>query len=72
MKTLINKMGMSLLGAKMAAKRFVSEERGDTNFISIAIILVIVIVIAILFITLGQDMADKLGTKIQELMDALG
>lgn len=72
MKTLINKMSMSLLNAKMAAKRFVSEERGDTNFISIAIILVIVIVIAILFITLGQDMAEKLGTKIEELMSALG
>lgn len=72
MKNLIEKMSMSMLRAKLAAKTFLSEERGDTNFISIAIILVIVIVIAILFITLGQDMADSLETKIEELMDALG
>lgn len=72
MRNLIKKMNRSMLRAKMAAKTFLSEERGDTNFISIAIILVIVIVIAILFITLGQDLADSLGTKIEELMEALG
>lgn len=72
MKKLINKLSLSLLNAKLAAKKFLSEERGDTNFISIAIILVVVIVIAILFITLGQDLAASLGAKIEELMEALG
>ena len=71
MKKLIKKLNSALWSAKLAAKNFVTDERGDTNFVSIAIILVVVIVIAILFITLGQDLADSLRTKIQELMDAL-
>ncbi len=72
MKKLIEKLGASLQSAKLAVKKFFTEERGDTNFISIAIILVVVIVIAILFITLGQDLADTLTKKIDELMKALG
>lgn len=72
MKKLINKLSASLLSAKMAAKKFVAEERGDTNFISIAIILVVVIVIAILFITLGQDLAGSLQNTINNLMNSLG
>lgn len=71
MKKLIKKLNSALCAAKIAAKNFVADERGDTNFVSIAIILVVVIVIAILFITLGQDLADSLGQKIQDLMDAL-
>ena len=71
MKKLIDKMTLAYLRAQLAAKAALKDERGDTNFVSIAIILVVVIVIAILFITLGQDLADSLGTKIQELMDAL-
>lgn len=71
MKKLIKKLDSVLFATKIAAKNFVEDERGDTNFISIAIILVVVIVIAILFITLGQDLAKSLETKIKELMDAL-
>ncbi len=71
MEKLIKKLNSAFFAAKFAAKNFVTDERGDTNFISIAIILVVVIVIAILFITLGQDLAEVLGTKIRDLMDAL-
>lgn len=72
MKKLIKKLNFAITTAKCAANDFVADERGDTNFISIAIILVVVIVIAILFITLGQDLAASLGEKINDLMDALG
>lgn len=72
MKKLIEKLDNFLLRTKLAADRFLKEEQGDTNFISIAIILVVVIVIAVLFITLGQDLGTKLKAKISELMGALG
>ncbi len=72
MKKLINKLNSTLLAAKLAARNFVSDERGDTNFVSIAIILVVVIVIAIVFITLGDKLGAALSTKVQELLDALG
>lgn len=72
MKKLMEKLGNALIRAKLEANRFVNEEKGDTNFISIAIILVVVIVIAIVFITLGQDLGDKLSQKVSELMGALG
>lgn len=72
MKKLFRKLNSTLWSAKLAAKSFIADEHGDTNFVSIAIILVVVIVIAILFITLGQDLATKLGEKIRELMEALG
>lgn len=72
MKRLLEKMQSVAMQAKLKAMNFVTEERGDTNFISIAIILVVVIVIAVLFITLGQDLAAALKTKIDELLKALG
>lgn len=72
MKKLMKKMDSKIISAKLAAQRFVSNERGDTNFISIAIILIVVIVIAILFITFGQDLAELLEEKITDIMDALG
>lgn len=71
MKKLLEKISMAFIRAKLAKDEIISEERGDTNFISIAIILIVVIVIAILFITFGQDLAAKLGSKIKELMDKL-
>ncbi len=72
MKKMLKKLDAALSSAKIAARNFVTSERGDTNFVSIAIILVVVIVIAVLFITLGQKLSGELGTKIQELLDALG
>ena len=72
MKKLFIKLNSTLLAAKLAARNFVSDERGDTNFVSIAIILVVVIVIAIVFITLGDELVAALSEKIQDLLDALG
>lgn len=72
MRKLMKKIDNKLFAARNAMKAFMNSDRGDTNFVSIAIILVVIIVIAILFITLGQNMASKLGEKIRELMDALG
>ena len=72
MKKLFIKLNSTLLAAKLAARNFVSDERGDTNFVSIAIILIVVIVIAIVFITLGDELVAKKKKKIQDLLDALG
>ena len=72
MKKLFIKLNSTLLAAKLAARNFVSDERGDTNFVSIAIILIVVIVIAIVFITLGDELVAALSEEIQDLLDALG
>lgn len=72
MKKLFNKLNSTLLSAKLAVRSFITEERGDTNFVSIAIILIVVIVLAIVFITLGDKLGDALQTKVQELLNALG
>lgn len=71
MKKLINKFKESMLRAQIAAMNFLSEERGDTNFISIAIILIVVIAIAIAFITFRDQILGRLQQAINELMDAL-
>lgn len=72
MKKLMKKCDLALIGAKNAMNNFMTEERGDTNFISIAIILIVVIVIAIIFIGLGQELGSSLTTKVNELKAKLG
>ena len=72
MRKLMKKIDNKIFAARNAMKYFMNSDRGDTNFVSIAIILVVIIVIAVLFITLGQDMAAKLTQKISDLMSALG
>lgn len=49
-----------------------ADERGDTNFISIAIILIVVIGIAVLFITLGDTIKTAFTSAVEKLKDALG
>lgn len=71
MKKLLNKSNVLLTRAKFAAEDFLNEERGDTNFISIAIILVIVIVIAVVFAGLGDTMKAALESSISDLKGAL-
>lgn len=71
MKKIKEMLDALLLRVKTAADKFVEEDRGDTNFISIAIILVVVIAIAIVFITFGDDITGKLRQATRELMDAL-
>lgn len=53
------------------AKARLAEERGDTNFISIAIILIVVIGLAIVFITFGKDITAKLVEAKRKLDEAL-
>lgn len=71
MKKIIEKMNLSFLKAQMATRRFLTEERGDTNFLSIAIILVVVIVIAIVFIGFGDSLKAKLSASITNLLNVL-
>lgn len=53
------------------AKVRLAEERGDTNFISIAIVLIVVIGIAIVFIGFGKQITTKVSEAIQNLLNAL-
>lgn len=48
---------------------FVNEERGDTNFISIAIILAIVLVLAIAFIGFKDQIMGVVKEKIEQFMN---
>lgn len=71
MKKFFNKSNLLLTRAKFAAEDFLNEERGDTNFISIAIILVIVISIAVIFAGLGDTISNALNNSIEKLKSAL-
>lgn len=71
MKNLMHKMDWSILRTKQAVKHFLTEDRGDTNFISIAIILVVVIVLAAVFISIGNRLEPKLTQAEIDLFDAL-
>lgn len=72
MKKLINKLKSGAQRAKLDVRHFMSDERGDTNFISIAIILVIVIGIAIAFIFLKDRIMGWTTGKVNELGSVLG
>lgn len=71
MKKLRNKLNLAVLKGQMAMRNFLSNERGDTNFISIAIILIIVIAIAVTFITFGNDIKGKFDQSTSSIMEKL-
>ena len=71
MRKLMNKLDAAILAAQLAARKFVSDERGDTNFISIAIILVVVLAIAVVFIELGDTITTSLQESVTKLTGAL-
>ena len=71
MKKLMNKLNNAMMQVKNKAAEFVSSERGDTNFISIAIILIVVIGIAIVFIQFGDQIVAKFQQAVNDLMNAL-
>jgi hypothetical protein len=50
MKSIIRKVQMSQLSAASEVRGFLSDERGDTNFISIIVILGIALLVATVFI----------------------
>lgn len=72
MKKLMNKLNNALMQAKNKAAEFVSNERGDTNFISIAIILIVIIGVAIVFIGFRDSILAAFSEATQDLLDALG
>lgn len=72
MQKLMNKLNNALMQAKDKAAEFVSNERGDTNFISIAIILIVIIGVAIVFIGFRDSILAAFTEATQDLLDALG
>lgn len=72
MKKLMKKLNNALVRMQCEATRVCSEERGDTNFISIAIILIVVIGIAVLFIQFGDRIATTFKTEVNDLLGKLG
>lgn len=71
MKSLVDMLNLAIIKMQIAKNNFLSDERGDTNFISIAIILVVVIALAVVFITFGDDITEKLEEATSKLLDAL-
>ncbi len=71
MKKIMNKIQLALLRTKLNAESIINDQRGDTNFISIAIILVVVLAIAVVFIGFGKDIKTELEGKIAELFGKL-
>lgn len=72
MKKINEMFNLAVMQLMLMVEGFKEEERGDTNFLSIAIILVVVIGLAIVFITFGQRLTGSLTTAIGELFGALG
>ena len=63
---------LSILMALSGARTRLADERGDTNFISIAIVLIVVIAVAVAFIGFRDMILGGLNNAIQDLKDALG
>ncbi len=59
---------MALRGAKVR----LAQERGDTNFISIAIILIVVITVAVVFISFKNTILIAFNEAVESLKTALG
>ena len=72
MKRIKEKFENALLRGKLAINRFVTEERGDTNFLSIAIVLVVVLALAVVFIGFGDKVTTWVNNAIADLERALG
>lgn len=71
MRKLAEKIQNALIRAKLAMTRVVNEERGDTNFISIAIVLVIVLAVAMVFIAFKDQLMPLFEESTGDLLDAL-
>lgn len=56
------------LKAMAAVNKYMSDERGDTNFISILIILGVVVVLAGVFMTFGKDIKETVETAISAFL----
>ena len=71
MKKLINKLNSLFVRGKVEGEHLLRNERGDTNFISIAIIMVVVIAVAVVFIAFKDEILGLFNSKTDELMGAL-
>lgn len=65
-------INLAVVKMMLMIQNFGEEERGDTNFISIAIILVVVLGLAVIFIGFGDSLTTGLTEAINELKGALG
>lgn len=64
----MKKVQHALIRAKLNLHSFLTEERGDTNFISIMIVLGIILAVAIAFILLKDQIMAVVDTKTAEFM----
>ena len=71
MNKLVRKMDMLMLKGEMKVQQFLKEERGDTNFISIAIVLAIVIAVALAFMGMKNKIMDKVNTTVSDFITKL-
>jgi len=71
MKNLVNKLNSKIIAAKTSALNFAKSDRGDTNFLSIAIILIVVISVAVVFIGFKDQLLPKLKKAIEEILGIL-
>ena len=71
MRKIAEKINNALICAQMELTRAFNEERGDTNFISIAIVLVVVLALAVVFIGFGNKLLPMLSAKINEIFNVL-
>ena len=64
-----------LLAGKIRAEHgldaFLSEERGDTNFISMLIIIAIAVFLGGLFKAMGQNILDTVRNKVSQFINGL-
>ncbi|ERL22534.1 hypothetical protein HMPREF1986_00503 [Oribacterium sp. oral taxon 078 str. F0263] len=64
-----------LLAGKIRAEHgldaFLSEERGDTNFISMLIIIAIAVFLGGLFKAMGQNILDTVQNKVAQFVNGL-
>ncbi len=51
--------------------KFMENEQGDTNFVSMLLIIGIVVVLAGLFLTLGKGVMTSIGQKVTEFINSL-
>ena len=70
MNKLVRKMDMLMLKGEMKIRQFLAEERGDTNFISIAIVLAIVLAVALVFMAAKNSIMDVANKSVNNFMKA--
>lgn len=61
---LIDKMNAMLIKTKIKANAFVSDERGDTNFISILVLLGIALALAAVFLGFKDQIITWVDTNV--------